>query len=231
MSPDCITALATGATNVMNIDQDIVEGTVQGQTRRRCDAGEVRFAGGASYRENDIVYEQALVNNRNYSVTSMIGLASGADTKGGTTATDVFGEVLLPLVSGDGVVQEFALELGSRYSDYDEQGTSNTYKALFTLEFGAPVRLRGGLQHANRAPNVGELYAPENTAIVNSAYNGDPCGSNSFAPWGANPAYNPNYARRDRAVLADDGAGGHHLLRGAADRRFPDRHGRRARQS
>ena len=56
------------------------------------------------------------------------------------------------------------------------------------------MRLRGGLQRANRAPNVGELYAPENTAIVNSAYNGDPCGSNSFAPWGANPAYNPNSA-------------------------------------
>lgn len=192
VSPDCITALATGATNVMNIEQDIIEGTVQGRLAEIY-AGEVRFAAGASYRENKIVYEQATVNNRNNSVTSMIGLASGADTKGKTSAQDVFGEVLLPLVSSDGVVQSFALELGSRYSDYDEQGTSNTYKALFTLGFKAPLRLRGGVQRANRAPNVGELYAPENTAIVNSAYNGDPCGTNSFAPWGANPAYNPNY--------------------------------------
>ncbi len=193
VSDDCLAALATGATNVMNIDQNIVEGTVQGKLAEIY-AGEIRFAGGASYRENEIVYEQASVNNRNNSVTSMIGLTSGADTNGRTTAKDVFGEVLLPLVSGDGVVRSFALELGSRYSDYDEQGTSNTYKALFTLGFEAPLRLRGGVQRANRAPNVGELYAPENTAIVNSAYNGDPCGTNSFAPWGANPAYNPNYA-------------------------------------
>ena len=36
-------------------------------------AGEIRFAAGASYRENEIVYEQATVNNRNNSVTAMIG--------------------------------------------------------------------------------------------------------------------------------------------------------------
>jgi iron complex outermembrane recepter protein len=193
VSADCIDALTASATNVLNIDQDIVEGTIQGRIGDLW-AGEVRFAGGASYRKNEIVYEQAGLNSRNNSVSAMIGLASGSDTIGETTAVDYFGEVLLPLVSGDGVVQSFALELGSRYSDYDQQGTSNTYKALFTLGFEAPVRLRGGFQHANRAPNVGELYAPENTAIVNSAYNGDPCASNTFAPWGANPAYNANSA-------------------------------------
>jgi outer membrane receptor protein involved in Fe transport len=157
-------------------------------------AGEVRFAGGMSYRKNEIAYDQAGLNSKNNSVTAMIGLASGADTSGETTAKDVFAEVLLPLVQSDGVVQSFALELGSRYTDYDQQGEANTYKALFTLGFKAPVRLRGGFQHANRAPNVGELYAPENSAIVNSAYNGDPCASNTFAPWGANPTYNPNSA-------------------------------------
>jgi iron complex outermembrane recepter protein len=193
LSKDCIDSLTASATNVLNIDQDIVEGTVQGRIGELW-AGEVRFAAGASYRKNEIAYDQAGLNSRNNGVTAMIGLASGSDTSGETTAKDYFGEVLLPLVSGDGVVQSFALELGSRYSDYGLQGTSNTYKALFTLGFEAPVRLRGGLQHANRAPNVGELYAPENTAIVGSAYNGDPCASNTFAPWGANPAFNPNSA-------------------------------------
>lgn len=192
LSADCIEALSAGATNVLNIEQNIVEGTVQGRIGDLW-AGEVRFAGGASYRENEIVYDQAGVNSKNNSVTAMIGLASGADTSGQTSAADLFGEILLPLVSGDGFVQSFALELGARYSDYDEQGTSNTYKSLFTLGFNGPVRLRGGVQRANRAPNVGELYAPENTAIVPSAYNGDPCASNTFAPWGANPAYNSNY--------------------------------------
>src|SRR5436190_1453329 len=85
---------------------------------------------------------------------------SSATTAGGTSAAVLFGEVSLPLVQRDGVVKSFGLELGARYSDYDQQGTSNTYKSLFTLEFGAPVRLRGGWQRANRAPNVGELYAP-----------------------------------------------------------------------
>jgi len=186
LSADCADALMGGATNVLNIDQKIVEGTVQGLITELW-AGELRFAGGASYRTNEIDYDQAALNSRNNSTSALIGLASGSDTSGETEATDVFGEILLPLVSRDGVVESFALELGSRYSDYGLQGTSNTYKALFTLGFGAPVRLRGGWQRANRAPNVGELYAPENTAIVNSAYNGDACASNSFAPWGANP--------------------------------------------
>jgi iron complex outermembrane receptor protein len=199
LSPDCLEALSVGATNVMYIEQNMFEGTVEGRIGEIY-AGEVRFAAGASFRENSIDYEEGFLNNKISSISNLIGQPSGSNTEGETSAADVFGEILLPLVQREGAVQSFALELGARYSDYDDQGTSNTYKSLFTLEFGVPVRLRGGWQRANRAPNVGELYAPEDSLVQNSAYNGDPCGTNSFAPWGANnnpssPYYNPNYAR------------------------------------
>jgi outer membrane receptor protein involved in Fe transport len=191
LSQDCLVALTASANDITQIDQNIFEGTVQGRIGE-LRAGEVRFAAGASYRENEIVYEIGSTNRRDSSVSQMIGLFSGNNVSGRTTASDVFGEVLLPLVSGSGFVETFSLELGARYSDYGGQGTADTYKSLFSLGFGPVIRLRGGWQRANRAPNVGELYSPENSNAQGTAYNGDPCGTASFAPWGANAQYNPN---------------------------------------
>jgi outer membrane receptor protein involved in Fe transport len=192
ITDDCRLAILTDAGDLMVITQDIAEGVVQGRIAEMR-AGDLRFAAGVSYRENAITYDPAPQNSRANSSTSLIGSFSGYGNSGETTSTDVFGEIALPLLADRGFVEALGLELGARYSDYDQQGTANTWKALFDLQFGNPVRLRGGFQHANRAPNVGELYAPENSLAQNTAYNGDPCGTNSFAPWGANPAFNPNY--------------------------------------
>ncbi len=192
ITDDCQQAILTDAGDLMVIKQDIAEFTMQGLIADLA-AGELRFAAGASYRENAIMYQPAPQNNRASSSTALIGSFSGYGSSGETSATDVFGEIAVPLLSDRGFVQALGLELGARYSDYDQQGTANTWKALFNLELENPVRFRGGLQRANRAPNVGELYAPENSIAQNTSYNGDPCGTNSFAPWGANPAFNPDY--------------------------------------
>jgi hypothetical protein len=97
LSPDCLEALAVGATNTMYIEQNMVEATVQGRIGEIY-AGEVRFAGGASYRENAIDYEEGFLNNKVSSISNLIGQPSGANTAGETSAADVFGEVSLPLI-------------------------------------------------------------------------------------------------------------------------------------
>lgn len=200
ISQDCFLAVVADAVDTTRIGQDIVEGTVQGRIAMM-KAGELRFAAGASYRENDIEYHPNHLRDFNNSSTSTIGLFATRPAAGETSATDVFGELAVPLISGGKRIQEFSLELGARWSDYDQQGQATTWKALFNLELNDTFRFRGGLQRANRAPNVGELYLPESQMALATAY-GDPCGTNTLAPWGANPAYNPSSSPDARAFCS-----------------------------
>jgi outer membrane receptor protein involved in Fe transport len=190
-SADCIAAVTANMTDTIFVGQDIIEGTLEGRIAELW-AGELRFAAGASYRENKIDFEISQLNSASNTASQAIGQFPGRSATGETEATDVFAEIALPLVRDAGPINDFSLELGWRYSDYGGQGTADTYKALFSLGLEGPVRLRGGVQRANRAPNVGELFSPEDTEVQATAYNGDPCGTNSFAPWGANAAFNPS---------------------------------------
>ena len=191
ISDDCYRAVTANMTDTMFVRQDVLEGTVQGHILDM-PAGELRFAGGASYRENEIKYDIAHLNSFYNTSTRAIGQFPGKNAAGETDAKDVFGELAIPVLSDAGPISSLSFEVGARYSE-TQSDSSNTYKSLFSLEFKGPLRLRGGYQRANRAPNVGELFAPEDTVVQATGFNGDPCGTNSFAPWGANPAFNPNY--------------------------------------
>ncbi|MGQ7325474.1 TonB-dependent receptor, partial [Streptococcus suis] len=58
--------------------------------------------------------------------------------------------------------------------------TAFTYKGELNWQIVEPLRLRGSINHAIRAPNVGELFSPLSLGNVNAA---DPCaGSNPSRP-------------------------------------------------
>ena len=194
ISEDCYNAVVANMVDTMFLKQDIVEGTVEGRIAT-LPAGELRFAAGASYRENEISYEPAHLNSKSNTATQPIGQFVANPARGTTDATDVFGEILVPIINGGDVINSFSVELGARYADYGDQGTNNTWKALFSLGVANErVRFRGGWQRANRAPNVGELFSPEDTVVQATSW-GDPCRTNSRAPWSANPLSNPDYQR------------------------------------
>jgi len=194
ITPDCYNAVVANMVDTMFLKQDIIEGTVEGRIAT-LPAGELRFAAGASYRENVISYEPAHLNSKSNTATQPIGQFVANPARGSTEATDVFGEILVPLIDDGNVINSFSLELGARHSDYGDQGTNTTWKALFSLGVADErVRFRGGWQRANRAPNVGELFSPEDTVVQATSW-GDPCRTISRAPWSANPASNPDYQR------------------------------------
>jgi outer membrane receptor protein involved in Fe transport len=81
-------------------------------------------------------------------------------------------EARLPLVTNAPGAEDLSIEGGYRYSSYNVGFNTNTYK--LGLEW-APVRdlrLRGSYQRAVRAPNIGELYAPQAVGLDGSI---DPC--------------------------------------------------------
>jgi outer membrane receptor protein involved in Fe transport len=191
ISDDCLAAVTASMTDTIFVGQSILEGTVEGRLANMR-AGELRFAAGASYRQNEIDFEISQLNSASNTASQPIGQFPGRNANGETEASDLFAEISVPLLRDAGPISDFSLDLGARYTDFGDQGTANTYKSLFSLGFEGPVRVRGGVQRANRAPNVGELFSPEDQEVQATAFNGDPCGTNSFAPWGANAAFNPS---------------------------------------
>lgn len=85
---------------------------------------------------------------------------------------EVFGEAIVPILSGAAFAEELNLELGYRYSNYNTSGGASTYKALVSWTPVDMVRVRGGYNRAIRAPSIGELFDPQSGGLWGGT---DPC--------------------------------------------------------
>ncbi len=191
ISKDCIDSIYAQMKHLTKIDQDIMELNVQGNVID-LPAGTLQAAVGVSTRRNSFAFRpDALLDT--HSTLYPVGLFPTSPTAGETEVKESYAEALVPVLRDLPLIQEFNLELGARYSDYDTSGGIWTYKALIDWSVNDNVRVRGGYQLANRAPNVAELYLGSSTAVVGFA-GGDPCLSNTLNTWGNLPS-NPNQAK------------------------------------
>ena len=85
---------------------------------------------------------------------------------------ELFGEARVPLLSDMPFAKYLGLELGYRFSNYSSVGNTNTYKLAGEWEVIDGLRFRAGYNRAVRAPNIGELFAPQNVVLDGNA---DPC--------------------------------------------------------
>jgi outer membrane receptor protein involved in Fe transport len=77
-------------------------------------------------------------------------------------------------------VKSLEAVVGYRWSDYASAGNVEAYKAELVYEPVTPLRLRGSVQHAVRAPSVYELYLPQLGPDVSvDFFNPDPCSISS----------------------------------------------------
>ena len=189
-SQDCLDYVTLELNNTTTVEQNIVEGTLQGGLVDLW-AGEVRFAAGATYRQNSLTYNPDTGNSAEQITTNVIGqIVLPAKTEGSTSVKEVFGELLIPLLSDFPAVQQLDLEVGARYSDYKNSDSVFTYKILGDWTVTDWLRFRGGYQKANRAPNLYEQFAPISGVLGGSR---DPCVNiASFTPAYGNVPGNPN---------------------------------------
>jgi outer membrane receptor protein involved in Fe transport len=160
-------------------------------------AGEARTAAGVSYRKNDYFYVADGLASQTSFLDGAVGIFPGGNSAGETSVSDIYGEMLLPLIDGDRIVDNFSLELGYRHSDNDPSESVETYKAMFDWRVNDRLRLRGGRNIANRAPNIGELYEAKTQVVgAGGSVLGDLCnpGNTAGGSLSANPALNPNAA-------------------------------------
>jgi iron complex outermembrane receptor protein len=129
----------------------------------------VGVAFGAEYRREhldtaaDFLANNGLVNGNG---------GAAPPISGSFDVYELFGEARIPLISDIPFAKDVSMELGYRFSNYSSIGDTNTYKVAGEWEVIDGLRLRAGYNRAVRAPNVIELFAPQNVVLDGTA---DPC--------------------------------------------------------
>ncbi len=141
-------------------------------------ANPTAFALGAEYRKYTAQQESDLLSQ-----SGDLGGAGGAspNIKGAYEVSEIYGELVVPLVQDVAFIEDLTLEGGVRYSTYSVDAPGNpsfdtwTWKVGGSWSPGAGLKFRGNYSHSVRAPNIAELFSPINTGLTNLG--DDPCAS------------------------------------------------------
>jgi len=148
-------------------------------------AGPVGFAAGYEYREETGRQTPgiALRNGLAFGLGGVSAIDAGFDTN------EVFGEVLVPLLSDLPLIRQLNFEGAYREFDFSTTGEGDADKIGLTWVVNDQLRIRGQKQTTVRSPNLGEfagpsaaiplsLLDPDSASFIPrlaGRFNGDPC--------------------------------------------------------
>jgi outer membrane receptor protein involved in Fe transport len=188
ISAACSDYLLRPTLNRARYEQNVLEATLQGHLIK-LPAGDVRFAAGATYRDNSYNYvadegfRQPTTTAPNGVVTvlppDILGTAGIESTRGKVSVAEYYGELLIPVLRDLPMIRSLSVDLAFRLSDYSSVGSVKTYKAGLDWQITPWLGARGGYSRAIRAPSVGELFG-EQRGVASSigsvaSGGGDPC--------------------------------------------------------
>jgi outer membrane receptor protein involved in Fe transport len=161
---------------LQNVEQKVFSGAITGDLgalRSPLAKAPIGAALGAEYRK-------LTASNKSDAASQINGevLGTGAatiDRAGEFTLKEIFGELVIPVLSDMPAARRLNLELGYRQSQFSSSASTSygTYKVGGDWEPTQGFRIRAMAQRATRAPNVDELYQPLTTGLDNLAV--DPC--------------------------------------------------------
>jgi len=190
VSQDCADWATLRMNNVSDIEQEMLEASVQG-TLFEGWAGPFQFALGGNYRAEDFKFTPDAAYNANQITANVVNnIALPLGVNGLNHVTEGFVELNIPLLRDIPLVKSLEIGPGYRISDYKNSGTIDTWKVTGTWQVVDWMSLRGGFQHAIRAPNLNELFMPIGAASIQGSIDG--CGNWPTTPDWGNTAANPN---------------------------------------
>jgi len=178
ITPEMASWLERPATFVTRSKLSQARATINGDTPLQLwGKAPVSFAIGAEYRK----YHAVQAPDQLSRTAGELGGAGGATSPidGGLDVYEGFAEVIAPIVSDRPFMQELQLEGGIRRSHYTIDTPSNpkfdttTWKLAASWSPVRDIKFRGAYNHAVRAPNIAELFAPPVTGLTNLGT--DPC--------------------------------------------------------
>lgn len=168
ITAECAAYVATSAANEAQVDQSIAEASISGPLID-LPAGELQVAAGVFHKRDEFEYvPDSVLAAVVPGVPGVIGprpdvsgFGAGAARSGDETNTDLYVEARAPLLQDTTKGRSLELGVGYRYSQYEQAGSADSYKAELNFRQSPGVMWRGSFQHAVRAPSVEELYYPE----------------------------------------------------------------------
>lgn len=191
VSQDCADYMTLRMNSITTLEQNNFEANIQGSLFKLPWSEKIKYALGVNYREENFRFNPDSGFNANQNFPEVVGnIALPVPVDGSTDVKEIYGELLIPVLKDLPLIKSFTLEPGYRISDYSNAPKEDTYKVMADWEVIDWIRLRGGFQYANRAPNMAELFMPTGASTI--TIGADACGSwDQVAPWG-NKADNPN---------------------------------------
>ena len=165
----CAAWISLEAKNLTVLEQSVVEAVTNGDLFE-LPAGPVQAAFGASYRELSYDFRP----DGGLQPGLVAGFNQALPVGGFLNWTDVFGELLVPIVKDLPFAKDVSLSLGYRVSDVSNAGSSDSWKANLEWEINDWLRFRGGLQTAIRSPSISELYSQQTNGFPSFDLS-DPC--------------------------------------------------------
>lgn len=151
------------------IEQLVLSGTLHGDTGGVIDlpAGPIGFAAGVEYRDEDSTDTPPLINTAGLTFGNRI-----FPTAGGYRVFEGYAEVSAPLIADKPFARILRVDGAIRLSDYSTVGSTLAWHAGGVYAPVEDLRFRGTYSVAVRAPNIGELFSPQNQAFF---LPDDPC--------------------------------------------------------
>lgn len=224
VTPEALDFITAFTTTRSRVDQLVVSGELTGNTGDffSMPGGAIEFAVGAEYRRErsrtrfdpltlgllpagspagpegsfvgDVDDRQSLVFD---------GTTRTLDTSGRFDVKEVFAELRVPILADRPFFEELTLEGAARYSDYSTIGDTFTWSVNGIYAPVRDLRLRGTYSKAVRAPNIFELFSPQQGATFRPI---DPCDVNNInALLGSSDAANQARGQRRRDNCAAEG--------------------------
>ena len=123
---------------------------------------------------------------------------------GSYNVKEAFGEILVPLFRGEGLLHSIDFNGAVRRTDYSTSGGVTTWKLGLTSEILSGLRLRGTYSQDIRAPNIGDLFGPRsrNVVAIVDPFRNFEVTQNVFTFTGSNPDLVPERAKTIAAGLS-----------------------------
>jgi len=165
--------LRTAVAAVGELQQNIAAVTVTGDTEGMIElpGGPIGVAAGYEYIE----YKSDFRPSQDLAAGTIAGFNGQSPIGGGYDVDSFFFEARLPILDGAEWADSLEAELAYRSSDYSIAGSTDASKISLSWAPVEQVRFRLGFNEAIRAPNIAELFAPQDEGFPGAT---DPCAAN-----------------------------------------------------
>jgi len=186
VSPESVAFFTRPSTDSFKLDQQVVTLSITGDSSSwlNLPGGPVQYAVGAEHRREK---SKTTLSNEDLGILddgTFIGDVSGNvnllftdqvrvfNAGGKFSVSEVFAETRLPLLKGLPFAHELGVDVAVRYADYSTVGATSTWNLAPSWSPTPDFKLRGSYSKAIRAPDIFELFSPQQAATFRPS---DPC--------------------------------------------------------